>query len=241
MYTCALMASLILLIIFYRGICVRFSSFARVWGSDVSAHTAMITLSLEDALRDPAATLGRVLSFVRRDDWEWEGRGEGGGGGGDDGNRPSPKKGGEERQRMAPTDDLVVVDRGGSFRALLERASLVLDGAFSSFAEVAGGVDVEAYQESVRDAFAREMERSSDLTAWPCPSFWEGADGNVIGGGDIAGANAHDIDDDGDDQTRVLRRISGEMAPNCADDDPFARCTVKKDRCEVKGDAKCNN
>ena len=206
--------------------------------SDVSAHTAMVTLSLEDALRDPAATLGRVLSFVRRDDWEWEGRGEGG----DDGNRPSAKGGGGERQRVAPTDDLVVVDRGGSFRALLDRASLVLDGASSSFAGVAGGGDVEAaYRESVSDAFSREMERSSDLTAWPCPSFWEGADGNVIGGGDTAGANAHDHDDDGDDQTRVLRRISGEMVPNCADDDPFARCTVKKDHCEVRGDAKCNS
>jgi hypothetical protein len=201
----------------------------------------MVTLSLEDVLRDPAAALVRVLSFVRRDDWEWEGREGGGGGGGDDGNRPSAKGGGEERQRVAPADDLVVVDRGGSFRALLDRASLVLDGASSSFAGVAGGGDVEAYRESVSDAFAREMERSSDLTAWPCPSFWEGADGNVIGGGDTAGANAHDQDDDGDDQTRVLRRISGEMVPNCADDDPFARCTVNKDRCEVRGDAKCNS
>ena len=25
-----------------------------------------------------------------------------------------------------------------------------------------------------------------------------------------------------------------------SDDDPFARCTANKDRCEVKGDAKCS-
>ncbi len=212
-----------------------------VCGADVSAHTAMVSLSLEDVLRDPETVLERVLSFVRREDWEWEGREDGGGGGGDDGNPPSPKGGGEEQQRVAPADDLVVVDRGGSLRALLDRASLIIDEASSSIADDAGGGDVEAYRESIRDAFAREMERSLDLTAWPCPSFWEGADGNVIGGGgDTAGVSARD-GDDGDDQTLVLRRISGLMVPNCADDDPFARCTVKKDRCEVKGDPKCNN
>ncbi|KAL3778789.1 hypothetical protein ACHAW5_006755 [Stephanodiscus triporus] len=159
--------------------------------SHVSAHTAMVTLSLEDVLRDPKTALGRVLAFVRREDWEWEGRG---GGGGDE-SRQSPE-GGEETRAA---DDLIVVDRGGFLLC--------------------------------RCAFAGEMDRSSNLTSWPCPSFWEGVDG--IGGGSD--------NDDGDDQTRVIRRISGEMVPNCIDNDPFARCTVNKDRCEVKGDAKCNN
>lgn len=177
----------------------------------------MVTLSLEDVLRDPKTALDRVLSFVRREDWEWEGRG-----GGDE-SRQSPEGGKETRA----ADDLVVVDRDGSLRTLLDRASLVLDEA-SSYADAG---DVDAFRKSIRDAFAGEMERSSNLTTWPCPSFWEG----------VGGIGEDSDNGNGDDQTRVLRRISGEMVPNCIDDDPFARCTVNKDRCEVKGDAKCNN
>lgn len=43
--------------------------------SHESAHTAMLTLSIDDAFRDPTSILTDVLSFVLRKDWEWEGHG----------------------------------------------------------------------------------------------------------------------------------------------------------------------
>lgn len=176
-------------------------------GTDVSAHTAMVTVSLEDVLKDPAGALDKVLTFIRRDDWEWKNR------------ETLPEK--EEDKKRGAVDDRLVVNRDELLRALLDRASLVVDGASSLY--------VDAYRKSIRDAFSYEMEISSDMSAWPCPSFWEGVDGRP-------GTNS----DNKDGQTLILRRISEEMVPNCSDDDPYARCTVNKDRCEMRGDAKCN-
>ena len=176
-------------------------------GTDVSAHTAMVTVSLEDVLKDPAGALDKVLTFIRRDDWEWKNR------------ETLPEK--EEDKKRGAVDDRLVVNRDELLRALLDRASLVVDGASSLY--------VDAYRKSIRDAFSYEMEMSSDMSAWPCPSFWEGVDGRP-------GTNS----DNKDGQTLILRRISEEMVPNCSDDDPYARCTVNKDRCEMRGDAKCN-
>ncbi len=206
------------------GWCVSFVAVGG--GTDVSAHTAMVTLSLKDVLKDPAGALDRVLSFVRRDDWEWEGREE------------LPEK--KEEEKRGALDDRLVVDRDELLRALLDRTSLVVDSASSFYADSGGG-GVDAYRKSIRDAFSYEMERSSDMSAWPCPSFWEGIDDGVISGGHPGSVEGRNNDNgDGDDQTLILRRISGEMIPNCSDDEPFARCTVNKDRCEVRGDAKCN-
>ena len=188
-------------------------------GTDVSAHTAMVTVSLEDVLKDPAGALDKVLTFIRRDDWEWKNR------------ETLPEK--EEDKKRGAVDDRLVVNRDELLRALLDRASLVVDGASSLY--------VDAYRKSIRDAFSYEMEMSSDMSAWPCPSFWEGVDGGIISGGHPGSVEGRNNDNgDGDDQTLILRRISGEMVPNCSDDEPFARCTVNKDRCEVRGDAKCN-
>jgi hypothetical protein len=174
----------------------------------------MVTLSLEDVLRDPARALGRVLSFVRRDDWQWEGH---------------------EKLLEKKDEKRTAVDvRLESMRALLDRVSLVVGAASFLYADSDGGA--EAYRKSIRDAFAYEMERSSNLSVWPCPSFWEGVDGGIIGSVE----DRNNDNGDGDDQTLVLRRIAGEMVPNCSDDEPFAQCTVSKDRCEMKGDAKCN-
>mmetsp|Transcript_41415 Transcript_41415/g.88258 ORF Transcript_41415/g.88258 Transcript_41415/m.88258 type:complete len:168 (+) Transcript_41415:1169-1672(+) len=166
----------------------------------------MLTISLEDVLRDPADALARILGFVWREDWEWEGHG-----GKHPRQGPPPQRGWKRK-----TEDLIKDDRGGSsLKEMLEQTSLVLGEATSS----AGG---PAFRKSMQGAFASEMKRSADMTAWPCPSFWEGVESG-----------------DGSDETRALRRLSGEMVPNCSDDDPFARCAVKKDRCEVKRDARC--
>lgn len=179
--------------------------------SDVSAHTAMLTLSLGDVIKDPAAALASILEFIWRDDWEWEGHGA-----------HHPKQGPPpQRGWKREAEGLVEEGRagGGSLRKMLEETSLVLREATSH----AGG---SAFRKTIQGAFASEMKRSEGMTAWPCPSFWEGVNAE---GGDLYG----------DDDLRVLQQLAGEMVPNCSDDDPFARCTVNKDRCEVKRNAKC--
>lgn len=188
----------------------------------------MLTLSLEEVFQDPTDVLASILSFVWREDWEWEGHGGGG-------NHPNQglvlPRGGSSWKHTA--EDLILNhhvhddddDDYGSLDKLLEQTSLILEETSSSAINNDGNSN--AFQKSIQGAFASEMQRSQDMTAWPCPSFWEGVESSSSGG------------DDGDNQIRVLRHISGEMVPNCKDDDPFVRCTVNKDRCEVKGDAKC--
>lgn len=191
--------------------------------ADVSAHTAMLTLSLDDVLKDPKTTLTNVLGFVWREDWEWEDRGSG--------SHPHPSliSSIESRDWRIEAGDLVV-NHGESLRAFLDITSLVLNETISL---TSSNDDENTLQQSIQKSFASEMDRSVGMTIWPCPSFWEGVEGDsqpvVIG----------DVRDDYS-QIQVLRRIADAMVPNCSDDDPFVRCTVKKDRCEVKRNAKCN-
>lgn len=70
----------------------------------------------------------------------------------------------------------------------------------------------------VGDDLANEMTKSNNLTSWPCPSFWDGVN---------------------KDNSGAAHKIASGMTPNCRDGDPYAQCTVNKDRCEVKKDAKC--
>ena len=174
---------------------------------DVSAHTAMLTLSLEDVLKDPSAVLTSTLGFIWRNDWDYEGQG-------------GVKH--RERELLPPQGGWktkaadLIENHGGALQTLFDETSLILQATASS----ARGNN--SFDKAIQGAFASEMHRSSDLTAWPCPSFWEGVDNGV-----------------GNDATIILQHISGEMVPNCSEDDPFVRCTVNKDRCEVNRDAKC--
>ena len=104
---------------------------------------------------------------------------------------------------------------------LFDYTSLLLDETQSSIE------NDDLFKKSIQGAFASEMSRSSDMTSWPCPSFWEGVDTTTTNG------------DDNSQQKRISQHISSEMIPNCRDNDPFVRCTVNRDRCEVKRDAKC--
>jgi hypothetical protein len=175
--------------------------------SHVAAHTAMITIFLEDLLRDPSVALGRILSFIWRDDWEWEG--------GEKELQSSENRNKEKKASQVVDDEHLVVDRDGSLRRLLDLTLLVLDELSTSD---------DAVKKSLHDAFTGEMKLSKDMTVWPCPSFWEGVNSD----GDAE-----------DDQMRIIRLISTEIVPDCSDDNLFARCTVNRDRCEVRGDSQC--
>jgi len=186
--------------------------------SHVSAHTAMLTLSLEDALKDPTDVLSNILSFVWREDWEWEGHG---------GNHPAQDRDQPHGGWKEDAKQLVENDHGDLLHRLVEQTSIIL-GETTPLAQSDNGNNDNnaAFQKAMQGAFASEMNRSSDMTSWPCPSFWEGVVQN-------------DTNSNDDILMNVMQKLAREMVPNCSDEDPYARCTVNRDRCEVRGDAKC--
>lgn len=74
----------------------------------------------------------------------------------------------------------------------------------------------EAVANALDKVILEELEFSKNFTIWPCPSFWAIESMGSIG-----------------------RRLAKELSPDC--DDPYAKCVVKRDRCEFAGDAKCGN
>jgi len=168
--------------------------------SHVAAHTAELTLTLDNILKHPTDTLETILTFVWRQDWEWEGH-----------NHDRIKR--EERELYPKiwkgAAEEFVASEDGSLQPLLNQVSLLLSSSTS---------DATSFGETIQQSFASEMTKSKDLTSWPCPSFWDGVD---------------------NDDSGAAHKIATEMTPNCRDGDPYARCTVNKDRCEVKKDAMC--
>lgn len=66
-----------------------------------------------------------------------------------------------------------------------------------------------------------EMRISSNLTAWPCESFWT-------------------VGDQAKDRLKlspIVQKIAASMSPDCKA--PFTSCFVKKDLCEAGGDGAC--
>jgi len=188
--------------------------------SHVSAHTSMLTVTLDEILNEPEALLNKILRFVWRNDWEWEGKEKG-----------AIENGGEneDANNLKDTTKAVILseyNEDSSFGILLQRTSAILEKI--EFAKSSPStISKEGFQRALENAFQDEMKLSKDLTKWPCPSFWEGIDdvdhGDVETNQDVAG----------------LRHLATHMVPNCNDKDPFIRCTVNRDRCEVVGDSKC--
>ena len=168
--------------------------------SHVSAHTAELTLTLSNILKHPADTLEAILTFIWRQDWDWEGH-----------SHDEYKM--EERDLYpkiwAGVAESFIASEDGSLQPLLNQISLLLQEDFL----LSSGSDARAFGKAVQLSFSEEMIKSKDMTSWPCPSFWDGVK----------------RDDSG-----AASKIASEMTPNCRDGDPYARCTIDKDRSEVK-------
>ena len=67
-----------------------------------------------------------------------------------------------------------------------------------------------------------ELDSTNNLKKWPCPSFWDVAKDSV---GDNYGVGT------------VSKELANLLAPRCSD--PHTTCSVKRDRCEEKGDVQC--
>lgn len=72
------------------------------------------------------------------------------------------------------------------------------------------------------DVLVEELRVSKNLSAWPCESFWSV--------GDPAKDTAT--------LSPIVSRISKAISPNCTA--PFISCFVQRDKCEFKGDARCD-
>ncbi len=68
-----------------------------------------------------------------------------------------------------------------------------------------------------------ELESTDNLKKWPCLSFW-----NV---GSVDGESVEGMDD-------LTKKMAELVSPSCSS--PFTKCSVKRDRCEEMGDAKCS-
>ena len=177
----------------------------------------MLTLSAEEIIKDPTDSLASILAFIWREDWDWEGHG----------GQQHPHQSKPHATWKIEADEIVTKqyqNADSALNKLFEYTSLLMDETTSSI----GNNDL--FKKSIQGAFASEMSRSSDMTSWPCPSFWEGVDTTIA---------ATDGNENDQQQVRILQHISSEMVPNCRDNDPFVRCMVNRDRCEVRRDAKC--
>jgi hypothetical protein len=65
-----------------------------------------------------------------------------------------------------------------------------------------------------------ELQRTNNLTIWPCPSFWSAGDGP-----------------DPTNMSPLVQCLAQALSPDC--EDPYAKCWVERDKCEAAGDARC--
>lgn len=185
--------------------------------SHVAAHTALITLSSTEALEDPVGTLDRVVTFVMQD----------------------PKSKGIDKygsttvvqdeygNDVDPSEDAVrYLAEMKRWRGAVDQYATAEEEREGSFASVAQVTAAQLGRTSswddtkkiMEEALAAEMKRSKDMNVWPCPSFWEGLPPAGTEGG-------------------VSRKWASMVVPDC--DDEFVKCTVKRDKCEMKGDPLC--
>ena len=74
------------------------------------------------------------------------------------------------------------------------------------------------------DVLLEEMQISKNLTAWPCQSFW------TVGEGSSTNTRL--------ELSPIISKVAESLSPNCTS--PLVSCFVKRDKCEAKGDGKCN-
>jgi hypothetical protein len=161
--------------------------------SHVSAHTSMLTLSIKDILEDPSNILQKILEFVFTNNWVWEGGGS------------KPWKDIYANQQAM---DIIIAESSNEksyLNSVLDETKLIQKEVEKQFIE--SGVAT-----IFQSTFEEEMQRSNDMTAWPCPSFWAGV--NKL-------------------------KMNAQLVPDCKDGHPWIKCTVNRDRCEVNEDPEC--
>ncbi|KAL3784723.1 hypothetical protein HJC23_007732 [Cyclotella cryptica] len=93
---------------------------------------------------------------------------------------------------------------------VLDESKMIQDEVAKKFQESTS--DAFSFTNTIQNAFEEEMNQSKDLTVWPCPSFWLGVE---------------------------KLKFNSLLVPDCRDGHPWIKCTVNRDKCEVKEDPEC--
>jgi hypothetical protein len=163
--------------------------------SHVSAHTSMISVTLDGVLNNPQTSLENIFKFVFTNDWEWEG-----GKGDKVWKEVDPNK---EAAAFIDLENTRTAD--SSYLRRVTEDLIVIQGQLEQYLD-------KSVTSIIQNAFKEEMDLSEDLTHWPCPSFWEGVE---------------------------KLKLNSDLVPDCRDDHPWIKCTINRDKCEVKQDPKC--
>jgi hypothetical protein len=93
---------------------------------------------------------------------------------------------------------------------MLDETKLIQEEVSKKFQTVTA--DAFSVPSIIQNAFEEEMNQSKDMTVWPCPSFWFGVD---------------------------KLKFNSLVVPECRDGHPWIKCTINRDKCEVKEDPEC--
>ncbi|KAL7505693.1 hypothetical protein ACHAWX_000626 [Stephanocyclus meneghinianus] len=104
----------------------------------------------------------------------------------------------------------VISDTKSYLDLMLDEANLILEELANKFQTITA--DVLSVSTTVQNAFEEEMNQSKDMTVWPCPSFWLGVE---------------------------KLKFNSLLVPECRDGHPWIKCTINRDKCEVKEDPEC--
>lgn len=159
--------------------------------SHVAAHTAILSVPFMDLVTNPATVHGQLTSFLVPNDLG-----------------SSPKERDDVVAEITGDDD-----QGEEFDAEESYGSQIL-----TFIQSMTSSDVYKILDQV---LVEEMEKTKNLTVWPCPSFWAAGD-----------------EPDVLKLSPVVQRIAEAISPDC--NDPMASCFVQRDKCEAQKDGVCN-
>mmetsp|Transcript_28617 Transcript_28617/g.41620 ORF Transcript_28617/g.41620 Transcript_28617/m.41620 type:complete len:437 (-) Transcript_28617:187-1497(-) len=154
--------------------------------SHVSAHTALLTVALQEIIEDPATTATDLLSFIFSTGMK-------------KGLDDSPKK----AQLMKNKIDTTQLKR------LMN--DIVTKHASSFFDEENQNVGREYFNKILQT----ELEKTNNLSDWPCLSFWSVSNNDLLS----------------------VQKRARDLAPNCTAE--HTKCSVTRDLCEEEGDVEC--
>lgn len=176
----------------------------------IAAHTAMWTIGIEDFSEVEMPWLVETAqSFfgldMEQDDLFHKVNSEYEGGAFDEDKSNQGDKEEEDTNRLAALNDMY--SEGSKLMSLLQ-TKVNAKNAANDMLRI------------LDDVLLDEMQISSNLTAWPCESFW------------TVGEPGHRLE-----ISPIISSISRAMSPNCTA--PYTSCFVKKDECEARGDGEC--
>jgi hypothetical protein len=191
--------------------------------SHVAAHTAVLSVSLQDfvGVSTPSASLHSSNDLVRQTRQtiraflsplvaaEQSPRSDGQPLAAHD-DETAPQK---QRSSAVQAHYEEHVSQGTQLLSLLQAIQTAQQAVVPSDAESANDI-----LHLLDQVIVSEMDRSKNMTAWPCLPFWNSGDDGAM--------------------SMIDQRLAAQLSPDCLED-AHASCWVARDICEAKGDGIC--